>query len=214
MTHREWMYRVVFLTVPTQKFLSTRKNQSIRTVPMGTVLKCLSMVKVEIWEFSPKDFPEQQSKFWEQKISKFSDLEIFLSFTTGQPHIADRFPHNFIWKLYDLPSHPFPLGISHPFVAVDMREICSKHWILQIWNLIFHSGKSIRISLQNACTAWVLWNTGTGQSLQFKPPGWKAFDKIENPIPCYRQGLPFLAIGKVFCTPGEVKTVYIWKIFR
>ncbi len=166
------------------------------------------------WEFSPKDFPEQQSKFWEQKISKFSDLEIFLSFTTGQPHIADRFPHNFIWKLYDLPSHPFPLGISHPFVAVDMREICSKHWILQIWNLIFHSGKSIRISLQNACTAWVLWNTGTGQSLQFKPPGWKAFDKIENPIPCYRQGLPFLAIGKVFCTPGEVKTVYIWKIFR
>ena len=48
------------------------------------------------WEFSPKDFPEQQSKFWEQKISKFSDLEIFLSFTTGQPHIADRFPHNFI----------------------------------------------------------------------------------------------------------------------
>ena len=42
------LYRVVFLTVPTQKFLSIRKNQSIRTVPMGTVLKCLSMVKVQI----------------------------------------------------------------------------------------------------------------------------------------------------------------------
>ena len=26
-------YRVLFLTVPTQKFLSTRKKQSIRTVP-------------------------------------------------------------------------------------------------------------------------------------------------------------------------------------
>ena len=46
-----WQYKDtgwLFLTVPTQKFLSTRKNQSIRTVPVGTVLKCLSMVKVKI----------------------------------------------------------------------------------------------------------------------------------------------------------------------
>ena len=46
------MYLVVhggfFLTVPTQKFLNTRKNQSTQTVPMGTVLKCQSMVKVKI----------------------------------------------------------------------------------------------------------------------------------------------------------------------
>ena len=42
------MYRVVFLTVPTQKFLSIRKNQSIQTVPMGTVLKCLSLVTLQL----------------------------------------------------------------------------------------------------------------------------------------------------------------------
>ena len=41
-------YRVVFLSVPTQKLLSTRKNQSTQTVPMGTVLKYLSMVKIKI----------------------------------------------------------------------------------------------------------------------------------------------------------------------
>ena len=37
-----------FITVPTKKILSARINQNIQTVPMGTVLKCLSMVKVKI----------------------------------------------------------------------------------------------------------------------------------------------------------------------
>ena len=38
----------VILTVPTKKFLSARINQNIQTVPMGTVLKYLSMEKVKI----------------------------------------------------------------------------------------------------------------------------------------------------------------------
>ena len=62
-------YRVLFLTVPTQKFLSIRKKQSIRTVPTQKFLstrkkqsirtvptqKCLSVEKVKALEQTKRD---------------------------------------------------------------------------------------------------------------------------------------------------------------
>ena len=48
--HKSVIQGGFFLTIPTQKNQeSTRKNQSIWTVPMGSVLKCLSKVKVNIF---------------------------------------------------------------------------------------------------------------------------------------------------------------------
>ena len=67
-----------------------------------------------------------------------------------------------------------------------MREICSIHEILQIYNLISPSisENKIDIYFQTAGSACNLWKTETGQSVQFKPLGWKACYET----PCYRQG--------------------------
>ena len=62
-----------------------------------------------------------------------------------------------------------------------MREICSIHEILQIYNLISPSISENKIDMyfQTANSACNLWKTEIGQSVHFKPLGWKA---------CYRQG--------------------------
>ena len=67
-----------------------------------------------------------------------------------------------------------------------MREICSIHEILQIYNLISPSisENKIDIYFQTAGSACNLWKTEIGQSVQFKPSGWKACYET----PCYRQG--------------------------
>ena len=93
---RPALYRVVFLTVPTQNFLSTRKKQSIRTGPTQNFLskrkkqsirtvptqKCLSVEKSRYWNKQTKKhriFSSNKNAEVLQGWEQFGYFNFFLS---------------------------------------------------------------------------------------------------------------------------------------